>query len=53
MTKQELISRVNSDPALLKEFQNGWGRPSIEEYLAEYSYVEDIVNCLANDLGVE
>lgn len=52
MTKQELINRVNNDPKLLADFKTGWDRPSIEEYLEEYSYISDIVDLLADDLGI-
>lgn len=53
MSKQELIDRVNSNPALLNEFKTGWQVNSIEEYLTAYSYIPDIVERLADDLGVK
>lgn len=53
MTKEDLIKKVNSNPQLLSDFQSGWDCLSIEEYLENYSYIPDIVDKLACDLGVE
>ena len=51
MTEQELIDRINGDPALRKEFESGWGVP-IEVYLAEHQHIDDIVWRVAEDLSL-
>jgi hypothetical protein len=52
ITPAALIDRVNRDPTLKREFKDGWGGVSIEAYLEEYGYMDDIVERLAGDLGV-
>lgn len=52
MTALELVDKVNNDPKLLTEFQQGWNYTSIEDYLRDFSYIEDIAIRLACDLGI-
>lgn len=51
--RKDLITAINSKPEKLKEFQEGWGRETVEEYLDEYSHIEDIVDRLAQDLDID
>lgn len=51
--KAILIEKIISDQDLFDRFKREFWRGTVTEYLDEYSYIPDIAERLASDLGID